>query len=59
MGLETVGLLAEKTNGSVFKIDLSNLSSKLENIISDKILGSDVTLKLILHKNVKLDGCTD
>lgn len=59
--MDAVGRLAERTNGSVFKIDLEKLNSKLDNILSDKILGSDAKIKLILHRNVILDpdGNTD
>lgn len=55
MGMKEIGKLAEKTNGSVFKIDLSNLNAKLDNILSDKMVASDANLKLFLHRNVKLD----
>ncbi|KAL4460520.1 hypothetical protein ABPG74_000271 [Tetrahymena malaccensis] len=55
MGLQVIGKLAEKTNGSVFKIDLSNLNDKLDNILQDKMIASDVKMKIFLHKNVVLE----
>ncbi|KAL4507018.1 hypothetical protein ABPG72_001811 [Tetrahymena utriculariae] len=55
MGLQVIGKLAEKTNGSVFKIDLSNLNDKLDNILQDKMIASDVKMKIFLHKNVILE----
>ncbi|EAS06920.4 Sec23/Sec24 trunk domain protein (macronuclear) [Tetrahymena thermophila SB210] len=55
MGLQVIGKLAEKTNGSVFKIDLSNLNDKLDNILQDKMIASDVKMKIFIHKNVVLE----
>jgi len=51
--LDVIGKLADVTNGSLIRVDPAEITSQFANIMKDEVLGTQVDVKLRLHKGLK------
>lgn len=51
--IETLGKLAESTNGNVTRVNPEDISKDFSGILKDEIVATDVTLEIRLHKGLK------
>lgn len=51
--VDTLGALVEKTNGIITRVNPENIGQDFTNIINDIVIGTQVELKVILHKALK------
>ncbi|CAD8109937.1 unnamed protein product [Paramecium primaurelia] len=51
--IDTLGELVEKTNGIVTRVNPERIGQDFSNIINDIVIGTQVELKVILHKALK------
>ncbi|CAD8204307.1 unnamed protein product [Paramecium octaurelia] len=51
--IDTLGKLVEKTNGIVTRVNPEKIGEDFANIINDIVVGTQVELKVILHKALK------
>ena len=52
--METLGKLADLTNGNVTRVNPAEIANDFANILSDEIVATHVELKLRLHKALKV-----